>query len=128
MSKINIKGRTFLLEKCKLNVSQAKEFGPTEILFGPEHSRNSIWDSKFKCQILEAMVRLEYNPKRDHFIVAGHMVPLAITIATLVQHYGAIRVLFFSAVHREYVSRTIGDPIDATKSSRDLREGFEGTS
>lgn len=120
--------RAFLLEEHRLDVSQAAQFGSITCLFGSKRSRNSIWDSEFKCQILEAMNSENYDPKIDYFIVVGSMVPIAIAIATLVAFYGPIQVLLFSAVERQYISRTIGDSTDATHSTDDLSKSCRGSS
>lgn len=114
--------KVILIEECKVDVSEAAQYGSIVYMFSRDHPRSSIWDETFKQHILKAMDRLEYDPKRDYFVVAGYMVPLAIAIATLVRRYNEIRVLLFSAINRKYVPQTIGDRVDADDLSRDIRE------
>ncbi len=108
--------RVILLEPCKLNVTQASKWGVLEHIFKQGERRSSIWSESFKNEVIERLQCINFDPEEDSLIIAGHMVPLIIAVALLVTTYGGVRVLFYSAVDRDYVPRTLGENHEAGSS------------
>lgn len=101
--------RAFVVEPTKFDISLAEEFGEVTYIFGPDDRRLSIWDPDFTRQVVDRLVlELEYDPGRDHFVIAGHMVTLTFVVAALVRYVGPFKALLYSAVEQKYVSRKIG--------------------
>lgn len=91
------KPRAFVIEPCKLDLSSAETFGEIVYIFRPNERRPSIWDEAFRQEIVDRLTALRFNPTKDFFVVAGHMVPIVIATGIIVRLYDTARALFYSA-------------------------------
>jgi hypothetical protein len=108
--------KAFILEPCSLNVSTAATFGELVYVFDKGERRSSIWAPAFRQEIIEALERKDFDPDRDYFVVAGHMVPLVIAVSVLQEYYGYVKTLMFCSVSRGYTNYILGKPHETTGS------------
>ena len=109
--------RVFIIEPTRLDTSAAADFGAIRYLFCPGDQRCSIWDEEFASQVLAKLRLHAYDPLADYLVVAGHTVAVAQCIAICICEFKRLNVLFFSATHRNYVSRTLG-AVPCSKNSK----------
>jgi hypothetical protein len=102
-----IKPSVFVLEPCNIDVSDASRFGAVKYVFNQGDRRSSIWDDKFLSEIVESLTAQHFNPRRDFFVVAGHMVPIALAVAALAKSFDSIKLLLYASTTRNYVEKAI---------------------
>lgn len=102
------RSRAILIEKTKVDTSQAQLFGDVVHVFPPGKERSSIWSDEFLDEALNSLADMEYDPVSDYIILVGQLVPLTKVIARLVSIYNNIRVLCWSATERDYVLQEFG--------------------
>jgi len=112
------KRRAFVLEPTRLDVSQAREFGELHYIFDAGERRASIWSEEFQAEVVENLKRANFDPEKDLLVIAGHLVPIVLSLTTLLRVHRAVSVLFYSAVDRCYIERKL----DVNSSSASISD------
>ncbi len=93
--------------KPNIDVSRAEEFGEVTFVFKPNDRRCSVFHTpEFGNAVVQRLEAAGYDPARDYFCVAGSMVSVITALVAIVSHWGAVRVLVYSAPNSKYVERT----------------------
>jgi len=102
-----MRGQVFILEPTHIDVSQAERFGAVKYVFDHGARRVSIWDDNFGDEVVRQLAANNFNPASDFFVIVGHMVPLVLSIAAMLNEWQRINVLAYSSVERQYVERRL---------------------
>lgn len=107
--------RVFLLETAQnVDVTSAMEYGPLIPLFKREQTNDkpSIWGEEFIDEFIYRLEQQNYNPEVDYLLIAGHMVPIAIWVASVTKEWDEARfvqLLLWSSGYGRYVVKKIGE-------------------
>lgn len=106
--------KVFVLERTKVDISDAKRYGTVEYVYEDNDRRLSIWDENYKWDTLDVLEHLGFNAERDYLLIAGNVVPMIIVATAMVSKYGRIQALLYSATERAYILRWLGLEEDTT--------------
>ena len=97
------------LDSIQRDISDAESYGELIPLWSKTDSRPRMLDTT--ALIKDMLDRLEdkhYDPAVDLIVASGSINNLVVCIGGIVNKYGPIRVLLFSANHGGFVIRSIG--------------------
>ena len=100
--------RVFVVEPTKHDVSRAAEHGVLTYVFPRGTRRSSVWSDDFREEVLEGMARLDFDPRSDRVLMAGHTVVMMIVASLLAALHGAFTGLCYDAATGAYVETRMG--------------------
>lgn len=97
--------RVFILEECKrdFEMSSAEQYGVLTHVYVRGDRRHSIWSREFIEETLDLFEKMNFDPERDYFVLAGSTVSITTIACGLVSKYGSVNLLGFCARERAYV-------------------------
>lgn len=112
--------RVFLVEVPRGNIdtASARNFGELTYIFEPDQRRSRVFDvDAYARDVLASLTALEFDPDRDYFALTGPVLPVNLSLYTILRRWGRVQVLMFVSTDSKYVSRTLtlvkGDTTDA---------------
>lgn len=101
--------RVFLFEETDFDTRSALEHGDFVYVF-QDTIRPSIWSTRiFEQQFLERIRLLQFDKRRDKFLMLGTAVPNILITSFLIKEFEWFDALLFSSTTRSYVLRTLGN-------------------